>query len=560
MIMRNDDSKFARIPKALAILLLPALSSCSAMDPASRLAIHNPYEGVDWERTAYVHSMSHFHSGRPADERQAAYDMGLRHLIFTNYYPSEPLYPPAPEWVEQFPGATFGPNAEHHSFTDSDAHVNGLGSMFRSGYGHPAHSVPGKANPASGKGSPLSYRFDDVNEFDPDRPWLGIYRLDLTVEGDRDAKASVSIRGAEQVDPRSFETVGDGRVASHAVRCANEGCAVRSEQLYLRSLGRSIDVTVDYDIRAGRITQFRLMQGTNRPWRDVFRAILDGERPEEGTATGLLYPDGGGITINHPTQTGIEQYIEMLDFDDRVLGIEVWNDRRWFGIQDSAPHDRYYRHWDALLSTGRRVFGFFVKDHMRFARGRNVLLVPEIDHLEAEEREQVLLRAYREGSFFGVLGASAVNDEGEVAPPYDLTNFRFSRITVDRGEGGRPVLSVAVAGNDEGRRPEVVIRFITEEGIVGVHRATTATFPLLDGNGKHPKYVRVEAFALPRTHLGGAALDVDALSRASVYEIARLHDRVGHVHPNLVDEPGAEPIPIADMIFSQAIRIAPRSR
>lgn len=560
MIMRNDDSRLATTPKIVAMLLLPALSACSPTNPAPDLAIHNPYEGVDWERTTYVHSMSHYHSGRSADQRQGAYDMGLRHLAFTNYYPSEPLYPPPAEWVRQFPGATFSPNSEHHSFTDSNAHANALGSMFRSGYGHEAHAVPGRANPASPKRSPVSYRFDDVNEFDPAHPWLGIYRLDLIVEGNRDAKARVSVRGAELVDPRSFETVGDGRAASRAVRCADEACSVRSEEIYLRSLGRSIEVTLDYDTGAGKITQFRLMQGTNRPWRDVFRAMLDGERPEEGTAKGLLYPDGGGITINHPTQTGIEQYIEMLDFDERVLGIEVWNDRRWFGVQDSAPHDRYYRYWDALLSTGRRVFGFFVKDHMRSGRGRNVLLVPEIDHLEAKERERILLRAYREGSFFGMLGASAVDEKGEVAPPYDLTSFRFSRITVDEGEGGRPVLSVAVTGNDESRRPEVVIRFITDEGIVGVHRASAATYPLLDGAGKHPKYVRVEAFALPRSHQGGTPLDIDALASASVYEIARLHDRVGHENPNLVDERGAEPIPIADMIFSQAIRIAPRSR
>lgn len=424
--------------------------------------------------------------------------------------------------------------------------------MYRSGYGHPTHAQDERFPRDGIEGAPAFYRFDDVAPFDPERPWEGVYRLDLTIEGDADSQAAVTVEGGERVDRRTFETIGDGGIESHPIRCSDEGCTTRSEQIYMRSLGNAIGVTIDYEPEAGAVTQFRLMRGTNRPWRDVFRGILDGE---EGTAPGLLYPDGGGITINHPGQQNIEQYIEMLDFDDRVLGVEVWNDRRWFGVEDEAPHDRYYRHWDALLSTGRRVYGFFVKDHRSYGRGRNVLLVPDISELPVAERERTLLRAYRNGTFFGLMGASAVDAEGRVTAPYDRTDFRFSSISVEDGEGGRPVLHVAVTGNDVRRRPEVVLRFVTDEGIAAVHRSTAAAFPLVAPNGAHPRYVRVEAFALPETHLEGQPLDVDAMSRASVYDVARIHDRLGHVHPNRVDERGQEPIPTADMIFSQAIRI-----
>ncbi|HCN78573.1 MAG TPA: hypothetical protein DIT13_15435 [Verrucomicrobiales bacterium] len=60
--------------------------------------------------------------------------------------------------------------------------------------------------------------------------------------------------------------------------------------------------------------QYRLMQGTNRPWRDVFREAFEK----------LQHPDGGGMTLNHPTGK-LADYLPMLDFDPRVLGIEVWS-------------------------------------------------------------------------------------------------------------------------------------------------------------------------------------------------------------------------------------------
>lgn len=103
--MRRHDLRLS----GATILATLVLSACSAAYSAHEVVIDNPYEDVDWESTTYVHSMSHYHSGRPPEQRQEAYDMGLRHLAFTNYYPAAPLYPPDPAWVRQFPGRHIQP-------------------------------------------------------------------------------------------------------------------------------------------------------------------------------------------------------------------------------------------------------------------------------------------------------------------------------------------------------------------------------------------------------------------------------------------------------------------
>ncbi|HQI02578.1 MAG TPA: hypothetical protein PLA18_14975, partial [Deltaproteobacteria bacterium] len=65
---------------------------------------------------------------------------------------------------------------------------------------------------------------------------------------------------------------------------------------------------------------------------------------------GLLYPDGGGITINHPAGKTAADYLELLDFDTRVLGIEIWNERGKFGFGPLRDGETllYYRHWNDI--------------------------------------------------------------------------------------------------------------------------------------------------------------------------------------------------------------------
>ncbi len=59
-------------------------------------------------------------------------------------------------------------------------------------------------------------------------------------------------------------------------------------------------------------------EGATTTWQNVFDEIL----------SELQFEDGGGVTINHPGDrffVGFDTYKEMLDHDDRVLGIEIYN-------------------------------------------------------------------------------------------------------------------------------------------------------------------------------------------------------------------------------------------
>jgi hypothetical protein len=249
----------------------------------------------------------------------------------------------------------------------------------------------------------------------------------------------------------------------------------------------------------------------------------------------------------------------MLDFDPRVLGIEVWNQltsgfgsSRGFYDQSGGPNLHFYQLWDDILRTGRRCWGFFVKDHNTYGRGRNVLLVPKLDAMSTIERESAALRAYRQGAFFGSVASLAASDAGEVIAPYDRSEFRFSRIAVEND-----TLQVAVAGNDA-KRPKVQIRFLTDQGIASIVDAEQAEFRLKrDSNGRlDTTFVRVEAFAYPQTHQQGQPLTAGMLRGMNVHDISQIHDQKALRGPAFasIDPALRTPIPIVDMIFSQPLR------
>lgn len=106
----------------------------------------------------------------------------------------------------------------------------------------------------------------------------------------------------------------------------------------------------------------------------------------------LLYSDGGGLTLNHPTWTweqnlfSMDTFCYLLDLDERVLGIEIFNTNRYDTVL-----------WDYILNTGRRCWGFAVPDHYHKTHttwyGRNVLIVPEPTQHEC-------LRAFRNGNMY----------------------------------------------------------------------------------------------------------------------------------------------------------------
>ncbi len=513
--------------------------------------VDDPYSEVNWNEVDYLHSMSHQHTYRREDIRAQLYDMGFRHFPITEYYPSEPTYPLPGDLVAH--GDAIGaPNAEHHAFTDAYGHYNTLGSFYTTGYG--------KTLRVGAEEGLFTHSFEDLAVFDAEaaNPGEGVYRLDLRFEPVTgtagEPSVTLSIEGAEECDRKTFERVGDGRIQERTLGEKFSG------NLFIRVVELPVKLTVEREPETTQISQLRLMQGANLPWRRGFTEALDGDRRDAdgNRIEGLLYPEGGGITINHPWAPAIDGYLEMLDFDDRVLGVEVWNHRRWFGLESDEPHTRYYEHWDAILRTGRRCLGFFVKDHRQFGRGRNILLVNPLENLSGEEREREALRAYREGRFFGVLGATNVDEEGRPVNPYDHTDFRFTRIEIEYTDAGDPsAVYVAVAGHDKPLRPNLQLRFVTDRGLAEVvdNRAeATYALPRTSEGDSGPLYVRVEALAYPDTHKSGQPLDGEILKEMNVYEISRLHDWLGDADWNDVDEAGHEPIPIVDMLFSQPIR------
>ena len=522
---------------------------------AAQPTVENPYEHVDWESADYVHSMSHQHGwGRSTLEKMWA--MGFRHFAFANYYPSRPREFPLPDdFVKQHPDALAAPNAEHHSCTDSRLHFNGLGSYYTTGGRHQAKKFDRAV-------SPVEYDFTGLHGFDPDRsPWKSVCWLQVALtrikDGDKEnaRTALLTVDGATEIRPRTLRLVGDGGIRERPL--TGKDVFSRGGLFYLRVASDRLRVRVDFDPSAMKVAALGLMQGVHRPWRDAFRAALDGTAVDSdgNPVEGLVYPDGGGITINHPTARSIDGYLGMLDFDDRVLGIEVWNERGKYGFGPLRGTETmlYYRHWDAILATGRRCFGFFVKDHGG-PRGRNVLVLPKGAERSREEREHDALRAYRNGCFFGSLGAIAVDEAGKPCMPYDYSEFRFSRIVVRRDAAGTPLgVEAAAHGADRAKRPNTQIRFVTDAGVAQVANDGAGAFFEFprDANGAITcRYVRVEAIAYPDKDNNGTSLTAEALGAMDVYEISRLHDRNG-------ESAGPEPPAIADMIFSQPLRICP---
>ena len=518
--------------------------------------MENPYAGVDWDACAYLHSMSHQHQGQTDASRDIFYEMGYRHFAFSNYYPSAPTYPLPTGYVAKHPDVIGAPNAEQHSFPDAGLHFNSLGSMLATGYGSSLTARQCEA-------SPLVHQFKELQIFDPIRPWLGVYRLDVRVAPAKNAPANgkptalLTVEGATECAFRD-NFADRGPVSDRPLPAGDH-------TIHLRAAAANLETRLVYDKTQLTVTQFRLMQGANRPWRDVFRAALDGEVLDGRRSGGLLYPDGGGITLNHPTGK-LESYTDMLDFDPRVLGIEIWNQltsgfgsSRGFYDQGQEPRLHFYRLWDEVLRSGRRCWGFFVKDHNTYGRGRNVLLVPQRPDAPMPEREEAALRAYRTGAFFGSVAALAANDAGEVVAPYDKSEFRFSRLTVRRDSQSRPTaIEAAVAGNDPTKRPNIQIRFVTDQGVEAVSDGPEAVFPLKWDSSDRllPMFVRVEAFAFPNSHLLGEPLTAEIIRRLSVEEISLLHDRKAKRGPGFFGSPNElrAPIPIVDMIFSQPLR------
>ncbi len=202
-------------------------------------------------------------------------------------------------------------------------------------------------------------------------------------------------------------------------------------------------------------------EGATTTWQSVFDEIL----------SELQFEDGGGITINHPGgpyNLGIPTYTEMLDHDERVLGIEIYN-RDGAGRDENGNYQPlfYTELWDRLLSTGRRCWGFAAIDWQMPTNnwGSNVLLVPEFT-------EHACLKAYRDGSYY-----MQIKDTG----------LRFSDISVTQ-----KTMSVSV-------NRECKIKFFTSRGLIKTAVGTDASCGITDED----IFIRTEAIEVsdPDSHI-----------------------------------------------------------
>lgn len=133
----------------------------------------------------------------------------------------------------------------------------------------------------------------------------------------------------------------------------------------------------------------------------------------DGMLNNLLYPDGGGVIINHMNYTDDNKHftfdivrfvMDCLDYDSRVLGTDMIEG----GNQERIEVNR--ARIDRVLTTGRRCWIFCQDDWLTVAkkvsRGRNVLLIPS--GLSRTEKQWACLKAYRVGAFYSRFANSAL--------------------------------------------------------------------------------------------------------------------------------------------------------
>ena len=312
---------------ALAVGVAVAAVEDRGVAPRNR----RPYAGIDWAKCRQVTTTSHVHC-----RDQRALDVLLRHgfglMTLSNYWPSAPTVP----------GKTFTKN--HWRFhSDWPIRVNGVLT----------------------KGP---FDWNKIIE-----PWKD--EIDPAVRGEFPFDPAKD----ELMFPNWPEGMLEAPNAEHHGFMTDEGVAIWD--VHMNGLGSTYTDGI-FDAR----NRFKTMShgyqgGSGEKWRTAVDRMI----------AGLVYPDGGGVTVNHPTWTNLDRelFLKMLDHDPRVLGCEALN---------AGTNDEPF--WDWVLATGRQCFGFFVPDHRIDNRdfGANILVVSELTVHEC-------LKAYRQGNFYGSLHA-----------------------------------------------------------------------------------------------------------------------------------------------------------
>ncbi len=312
--------------------------------PKKRYLTDNPYEGVNWSRYKHIASTTHVHITDQDKLDKICGNLKLKHIPISNYYPSTPYYPPGEIMRNQFVvSQKFGTMYDKNNPKNS-RFKNGV---FKEG---PLEWNKIIMDPQTGWYDKLPEERKKQMPFREEGP------LFTTIPGD--------VIFSPNSEQHSFSNTG---LHANAVGSMFSSGTFDAHDEFLT-------------IRNGYCA------GTGQTWESIFGKILDN----------LQFYDGGGITINHPVWSGLsfEEIAKMLEFDARVLGIEVYNDLCATGYGD--PNKGWgLKFWDQVLTSGRRCLGFFVPDHT-VGKGKNILLVPEFNEHEC-------LKAYRRGAFYGVV-------------------------------------------------------------------------------------------------------------------------------------------------------------
>jgi hypothetical protein len=371
----------------------------------------NPYADVSWDKVKYVPSATHVHVENQEKFDKIYHTFGLRHIPISNYYPSAPAYPIQSIRYNQY------------------AVQQDFGLVYNAD-----NSKKGNARWTEGRFEEGPFHWNDIILKGP-HAWAG------------ELPADVQAKLPFQLGDFIFKNIPSDVIVSPNA----EHHSFTNAPLHACAPG-SMYSSGNFDVHNDFKTQEHgYAIGTGLPWETVFRKMIDH----------LLFPDAGGITVNHPTWSGLsfDQVVKMLDFDARVLGIEVYNDTCATNYGDPGL-GWALKLWDDILRTGRRCLGFFVPDHT-VGRGKNILLAPSITEYEC-------LKAYRKGAFFGALRGSGL---------------QFTGISLENNE-----LSVAL--NDRAS-----IRIVTDRGEAQKTSGKEAAYKIPAGAGGTPaiSYVRVEA-------------------------------------------------------------------
>ncbi len=361
-----------------------------------------PYTGIDWSSALQINGTTHMHQERVL--REAVRERRIGFLTVSNYYPSKPMYP----WREAV-------NEHARAVADWPVVVNGK-----------CAEGPFDWNEIISKWA------SELSEKDRGLLPLPTKKLRPTF---KDGDFPDDMLEAPNAEHCKF-LLADGRSVGSLHMCA-PGSAYVSGTPGLHN--------------RWNLTAHGYCPGSGEFWGTAIDRMIEK----------LVVPDGGGVTINHPTWSNLDRrlILEILDWDPRVLGVEA--------LESGGYNSEHW--WDWILSTGRQCFGFFVPDHNVRSPdfGVCVLVVPE-------RTQAACLRAYRNGDFYG-----AAHGLGELA---------FTEISFD----GKTLK----ASTDKPARFEVR----TARGVVHEEKGTTLAWnvPQADGRriGPHVEvFARVKAYA-----------------------------------------------------------------